>query len=124
MRRGGWLIAFARADGPAFARALALLLFLAGFASGMHAGFAAAPGVAAAVLCHGAADGPGPVPAADHEHDCCLAGTAPMALPHAPPAAGAAILPASHAFQPEGQFPPAHSVLTRAGPRAPPALPA
>jgi hypothetical protein len=123
MRRG-WLAPLARPDGRSLIRGLAALLFLCTFISGLHAGFAAAPGAYAAVICHGASDGPAPAPAADHAHDCCLPGTAPGALPLAPAAGNAAIPLIAFAPQPEGQFPRAHSVLTSARPRAPPSLPA
>lgn len=121
----GWLRSFARADGRALARALAALLFLSVFVTGLHGGFAAVPGASAAVLCHGDNNGSSPAtPAADHEHDCCLPGAA-SAAPNSPvlagraPFASALVLPA-----PEGQLPPSHGAVTRAGPRAPPLLPA
>jgi hypothetical protein len=123
MRRG-WLASLARADGRSLVRALAALVLLGAFVSGLHAGFAAAPGAYAAAICHGVADGAPAVPGADHEHDCCLAGTAPAPLAPSSTAESEAIPLALFALQPEGQFPPLHGALTRAGPRAPPVLPA
>jgi hypothetical protein len=123
MRRG-WLAPLARSDGRSLIRALAALLFLGAFVSGLHAGFAAAPGAYAAVICHGAGDGAPLAPGADHEHDCCLAGTAPSPLPPVSAAADAAFPTVLFALRPEGQCPPLHGALTRAGPRAPPVFPA
>jgi hypothetical protein len=122
MRRG-WLVPLARGDGRSLVPALAALLFLAAFLSGIHAGFAAPPGLAA-VPCHVASDGPAPAPAADHAHDCCLAGAAPGALPLASATTSETIPPVAFAPPPEGQFPPPPGARAGARPRAPPSLPA
>ncbi|MBN8996730.1 MAG: hypothetical protein J0H63_01150 [Rhizobiales bacterium] len=126
MRRG-WLAPFTRADGRSLTRALAALLFLNAFVVGLHGGFAATPGAyAATVICHVAAGDPAPVPSADHAHDadCCMPAAASAAL-SLPVLAGRDPLPPAFAtLAPEGQLPPPHGVLTRAGPRAPPFLPA
>lgn len=123
MRRG-WLAPFRRADGRSLTRAFAALLFLNAFVIGLHGGFAAAPGAYAAAICHALPDGSGPAPAADHEHDCCLPGSASAPLP-VPALAGRAPMPSARfALAPQGQFPPANGLLTGFGPRAPPAFPA
>jgi hypothetical protein len=124
MRRG-WLVPLTRSDGRSLVPALAAFLFLATLVSGMHAGLAAAPGLSAAsVLCHVTPDGKAPAPAADHAHDCCLAGSAPGALPLASATGNAAVPPMAFAPPPEGQFLPAPGALAGARPRAPPPLPA
>ncbi len=121
--RGGLFAWLRGADGRSLAHALAALLFLNALVAGMHAGFAAAPGASATVLCHSAPDGSPPAPSADHEHDCCLTGAGAAAAPLPVVTQAEAIYPAAATIIPDaGHTPPLFRAATREGPRAPPAL--
>jgi len=111
-------------DGRSLSLALAALLFLNTLLAGLHAGLAADAAPGARVLCSVTEPSHMPAQPADHDHDCCLAASAPPTLPLAPafqePRWAAVVDVARPA--PRVATLPARLVLAREGPRGPPVL--